>query len=92
MKTAEISEAKKYFFRLVTSVGQRKFLSRHEESNLRPSDLRTDVLPLSHNDSSLSGVYYEVLMTRVLHTARISNVDSVMFFLIEIIEMGSVKN
>ena len=24
-------------------------------------------------------VYYEVLMTRVLHTARISNVDSVMF-------------
>ena len=34
---------------------------------------------LSHKDSSVSGVYYEVLMTRVLHTARISNVDSVMF-------------
>ena len=32
---------------------------------------------LSHKDSSVSGVYYEVLMTRVLHTA--SNVDSVMF-------------
>ena len=52
-------------------------LSPHEESNLRPSDLRSDALPLSHKDSSVSGVYYEVLMTRVLHTARISNVDSV---------------
>ena len=30
-------------------------------------------------DSSVSEVYYEVLITRVLHTARISNVDSVMF-------------
>ena len=67
------------FFRLVTSVGQRKILSSHEESNLRPSDLRSDALPLSHKDSSVSGVCYEVLMTRVLHTARISNVDSVMF-------------
>ena len=67
------------FFRLVTSVGQRKILSPHEESNLRPSDLRPDALPLSHKESSVSGIYYEVLMTRVLHTARISNVDSVMF-------------
>ena len=71
--------ANKMFFLLVTSVGQRKILSPHEESNLRPSDLRSDALPLSHKDSSVSGVYYEVLMTRVLHTARISNVDSVMF-------------
>ena len=30
-------------------------------------------------DSKVSEVYYEVHMTRVLHTARISNVDSVMF-------------
>ena len=67
------------FFRLVTSVGQRKILSPCEELNLRPSDLRSDVLPLSHKESSVSGIYYEVLMTRVLHTARISNVDSVMF-------------
>ena len=67
------------FFRLVTSVGQRKILNPHEESNLRPSDLRSDALPLSHEDSSVSGVYYEVLMTRVRHTARINNVDSVMF-------------
>ena len=30
-------------------------------------------------DSKVSEVYYEVHMTRVLHTVRISNVDSVMF-------------
>ena len=69
-------------FRLVTSVGQRKILSPHEESNLRSSDLRSDALPLSHEDSSVSEVYYEVLMKHVLHTARISNVDCVMFLLI----------
>ena len=51
----------------------------HEESNLRPSDLRSDALPLSHRDSTVTEVYYEVHMTRVLHTARISNVDSVIF-------------
>ena len=67
------------FFRLVTSVEQRKILSPHKESNLRPSDLRSDALPLSHKDSSVSGVYYEVLMTRGPNTARISKVDSVMF-------------
>ena len=78
------------FFRLVTSVGQRKILSPHEESNLRPSDLRSDALPLSHKDTSMSEVYYEVLITRVLHTARISNVDSVML-LIEIVEMVSFE-
>ena len=32
-------ELRKMFFRLVTSVGQRKILSPHEKSNLRPSDL-----------------------------------------------------
>ena len=48
----------------------------------RTSDLRiprSDTLPLSHRDSTVSEVYYEVQMTRVLHTVRISNVDSVMF-------------
>ena len=69
-------ELRKMFFRPVTSGRQRKIRSPHEESNLRPSDLRSDALPLSHKDSSVSGVYYEVLMTRVLHTTRISNVDS----------------
>ena len=46
------------------------------------SDLRiprSDALPLSYRDSTVSEVYYEVHMTRVMHTARISNVDSVMF-------------
>ena len=48
----------------------------------RTSDLRiprSDALPLNHRDSIVSEVYYKVYMTRVLHTARISNVDSVMF-------------
>ena len=48
----------------------------------RASDLRiprSDALPLSHRDSTVSEVYYEVHMTRVLHTARISSADSVMF-------------
>ena len=34
---------------------------------------------LNHKDSKVSEVYYKVLMTRVLHTARISNFVSVMF-------------
>ena len=34
---------------------------------------------LYHRDSSVSEVFYEVHRTRDLHTARISNVDSVMF-------------
>ena len=44
----------------------------------RTSDLRiprSDALPLSHKDSTVS----EIRLTRVLHTARISNGDSVMF-------------
>ena len=48
----------------------------------RTSDLRiprSDALPLSHRDSAVSEVYYDVHMARVLHTARISNVESVMF-------------
>ena len=48
----------------------------------RASDLRiprSDAQLLSRRDSMASEVYYEVHMTRVLHTARISNVDSVMF-------------
>ena len=46
----------------------------------RTSDLRiprSDALPLSHRDSTISEVYYEVHMKRVLHTARIGNVESV---------------
>ena len=50
-------------------MGQRKILSSHEESNLRPSDLRSDALPLSHKDSSVSGVYNEVLLFCQKHYA-----------------------
>ena len=50
---------------------------RNQTSDLRIS--RSDALPLSHRNSTVSEVYFEVHMTRVLHTARISNVDSVMF-------------
>ena len=40
---------------------------------------RSDALPLSHRDTTVSGVYYKVHMTSVLHAARISSVDVVVF-------------
>ena len=48
---------------------------RNQTSDLRIP--RSDALPLSHRDSTVSEVYYEVHMKRVLHTARIGNVESV---------------
>ena len=52
---------------------------------------RSDALPLSHKDSTMSEVYYEVYLTCILHTARISSVDSVMFVDGIIGEMVSFK-
>ena len=52
---------------------------------------RSDALPLSHKDSTMNEVYYEVYLTRILHTARISSVDSVMFVDGIIGEMVSLK-
>ena len=77
-------EIKVDVFHLDTSVGQmkkkkEKILSPHKESNLRLWILCSDALPLSHRDSTVSKVYYKVRMTRVQHTARISNVNSIMF-------------
>ena len=69
MTDVHVHVLRKMFFRLVMSVGQRKILSPHEESNLRPSDLRSDALPLSHKDSSVSGVNYEVLLFCQKHYA-----------------------
>ena len=71
--------SRKMFFVLSRTWDKEKILSsqRNRTSNLRIP--RTDALSLSHRDSTVSEVYYEVHMTRVLHTARISNVDSVMF-------------
>ena len=59
-------ELRKMFFVLSRAWDKEKILSPREESNLRTSDLRSDALPLSHKDSSVSGVYYEVLMTSFL--------------------------
>ena len=67
------NKIEKDVFRLVTSVGQKKFWVPTKN---RTSDLRipgSDALPLSHRDSTVSEVYYEVHMTRFLHTARISS-------------------
>ena len=50
---------------------------RNRASN--PLIPRSNALPLSHKDSTVEAAHYEVHITRVLHTARISNVDSVMF-------------
>ena len=60
----------------------------------RTSDLQIlcfSTLPLSHRDSTVSEVYSEVHMTHILHTARISNVDSPKFFYMEIREMVSFE-
>ena len=51
---------------------------RNRSSDLRIS--RSDALPQSHRDSTVSEVYDEVHMTGVLYTAGISSVDNVMFF------------
>ena len=48
---------------------------RNRASNLRIP--RSDVL--SHRDSTVSEVYYKFHMTRVLHAARISSTDGVVF-------------
>ena len=53
---------------------KKKILSHHEESNLRPLDSA-----LGCFTTEPQRLYYEDHMTRVLHTARISNVDSVTF-------------
>ena len=76
LKHAKV-EKKYRFFRLFTSVGQ-----------IKNSESPSDSSSLSHTDFTVSEVYYEIHMTRVLHTDRINNVDSVMFLNI-IREMAS---
>ena len=67
------------FFRLVTRVGQRKNSESPQE--IKPQTFRfcALILYLSHRDSTVSKVYYKVCKTHVLHTARISNVNNIMF-------------
>ena len=60
---------------------------RNPTSDLRSP--RSDDLPLSHRDSSVGEVYSnEVRITCVLHTARISNTDSVRMREMESFELG----
>ena len=55
---------KKYrFFRLFTSVGQ-----------IKNSESPSDSSSLSHTDFTVSDVYYEIHMTRVLYTAGINKI------------------
>ena len=64
-------KVEKCVFHFVMNMGQRK--------SLQTSDLQIshcDALPLSHRDSTVSKVYYEVRMTHVQQTARISSVSS----------------
>ena len=57
-------------FRLVTSVTNKNFwVPRNRTSDFWIS--RTDALPLSYKDSTVSDVYYEVHVTRTLHTAML---------------------
>ena len=68
-------DKEKDVIRLVTSVGQRKKFVVPMSN--RSSDLRiprSDVLPLSHRDSTVSKVNFEFHMTSVLHTAWIDSV------------------
>ena len=57
-------------------MGQRKILSSHEELNLRPKDsmLQCSTTEPQRFDGE-GGPLQSSLMTRTLHTARISNVD-----------------
>ena len=72
---------RKMFIRLVTSVGQRKRVpTRNRTSDLRIP--RSDALPLSHRDSTVSEVYYEVHMTRVLTLLLFGLSSIVLYFFV----------
>ena len=79
------------FFCLVTSMGQ--WNNSESPWGIEPQTFgfALQCSTTEHRDSTVSEVYYEVQMTRILHTARISNVDSGMFFKIEIVEMVSFE-
>ena len=53
---------------------------------------RSDALPLSRRDSMVSKAHYEGHLTSVLHTARVSNIFSVMFCNMSLnLVMGSAR-
>ena len=67
------------FFVLSQMWNKEKILSPYEESNLRHSDTTLQCSTAELQRLNSERVYYKVLMIHVLHTARISNVGSVMF-------------
>ena len=67
------------FFVLSQMWNKEKILSPYEESNLRHSDTTLQCSTAELQRLNGERVYYKVLMIHVLHTARISNVGSVMF-------------
>ena len=73
------NKIEKDVFRLVTSVGQRKNSESLRGIEPQTFGFRDPMLYYWATDSTVSEVYYKVHMTRILHTAKISNVDSVMF-------------
>ena len=83
----EKGREREIYFSPLTSVGLLRVRVRvrvRVSMRNRTSDLRiprSDALPLSHRDSMVSEIYYEfeVHVTRVPHTAKISNVNGVMF-------------
>ena len=67
---------------------------RNQTPDLRiPRSDATLLIQLIHTDSTVSEIYYEIHMTRVLHTARISHDDSVMILnrIREILSFSLVK-
>ena len=72
------NKIEKDVFRLVTSVGQRKNSESLRGIEPQTFGFRDPMLYYWATDSTVSEVYYEVIMTRILYTAKISNVDSVM--------------
>ena len=67
------------FFVLSQMWNKEKILSPYEESNLRHSDTTLQCSTAELQRLNGERVYYKVLMIHVLHTARISNVGSIMF-------------
>ena len=64
------------FFALSRAWDKEKIQSHYEESNLRPLD---SVLRCSNQWATETPLWARSIMTCILHTARIGNVESVMF-------------
>ena len=73
------NKIEKDIFRIVTSMGQRNNSESLRGIEPQAFGFRAPMLYYWATDSTVSEVYYEVIMTSILYTARISNVDSVIF-------------